>query len=219
MRIALVGGTGALGTGLAARWGEKHDVLLGSRSYDRAKMASDKVRSMMADQNIKVNVEPQENYHALVKSEVVVLCIAYEQALATVRQLMAGFKDQVVISPLSPMMPTNDAFQYVRPVEGSAAMQLRRLLPRDVELVSAFQGLPASKLLDVRRTINFDVPVFTDSGAARKKAFDLIRDIKYLRPLNGGPLELAHLGEMMGPLWRSIGSLNKMKDPSFKFLE
>ncbi len=219
MRIALVGGTGALGTGLAARWSEKHEVLLGSRSYDRAKAASDKVKSTMAELKIKASVDPYENYHAIAKAEVVVLCLAYEQAMAAVRQLVAGFSNQVVISPLSPMMPINDLFQYIRPREGSAAMQLRQLLPGQTELVSAFQGLPASKLLDVRRTINFDVPVFTDSGSARKKTFDLIRDIKYLRPLNGGPLELAHLGEMMGPLWRSIASLNKMRDPSFKFLE
>jgi len=219
MRIALVGGTGALGTGLAARWGEKHEVLLGSRSLDRAKAASDKVRSIMADLNIKANVAPYENYHAIDRAEVVVLCIAYEQAMAAVRQLIAGFKNQVVISPLSPMMPINEVFQYIRPREGSAAMQLCQALPKETEVVSAFQGLPASKLLDVRRSINFDVPVFTDSGSARKKTFDLIRDIKYLRPLYGGPLELAHLGEMMGPLWRSIASLNKMRDPSFKFME
>jgi predicted dinucleotide-binding enzyme len=117
------------------------------------------------------------------------------------------------------MMGSEGGFDYVAPKEGSAAMQLVNILPEEVDVVSCLQGLPASKLLDVRRSLNFDVPVFADSGSARKKAFELIRDIRNLRPLDGGPLRLAHIGEMMGILWRNLGALNNMKDPSFKFLE
>lgn len=218
MRIALMGGTGSLGMGLAARWADHHEILLGSRSYDRARDACEKVRSMLGEKSAG-NIEPLENYHAVRKAEVVVVCIDYEHAISAVRDLIAGFRDQMVISPLTPMGGSAGNLGYVRPREGSAAEQLGGILPQGTEVVSCFQGLPASKLLDLNRSLSFDVPVFTDSGSARKKVFDLIRDIKFLRPLYGGPLSLAYLGEMMGPLWRNLGSLNKMRDPSLKFSE
>lgn len=219
MKIALMGGTGSLGMGLAVRWAESNEILIGSRSYDRARDACDRIRSMVTDPRAKLNIDPYENYRAIDRAEVVVPCIGYEQARSAIRDLMAGFNDQIVITPLAPMIGSEGRFEYIRPKEGSAAMQLLNMLPDRTKIVSCFQGLPASKLLDVKRTLNFDVPVFTDSGSARKKVFDLIRDIKFLKPLYGGPLDLAYLGEMMGPLWRNLGALNKMKDPSFKFIE
>ena len=124
-----------------------------------------------------------------------------------------------MISPLTPMFGSEGNYQYLRPKEGSAAQQLAAMLPEKVHVVSCFQGLPASKLLDAKRSLNFDVPVFTDSGSARKKAFDLIRDVKHLKPLYGGTLDLAYMGEMMGILWRNLAVLNKLRDPSYKFLE
>ena len=219
MKIALMGGTGPFGMGLAARWADSHDILLGSRSHDKARYACLKVKEMITDPKARARVDPYENYHAIEKSDVVVVCIDYEHAITTVRELIGGFGDQLVISPLAPMMGSEGGFDYVAPKEGSAAMQLVNILPEEVDVVSCLQGLPASKLLDVRRSLNFDVPVFADSGSARKKAFELIRDIRNLRPLDGGPLRLAHIGEMMGILWRNLGALNNMKDPSFKFLE
>jgi NADPH-dependent F420 reductase len=219
MKIALIGGTGAMGTGLAARWAGPHQVMIGSRDYERAKTACDEIRDIIPDPKAKTNVDPFENYHAIQKSEVVIPCIGYEHAIPTMRDLIAGFKDQILISPLTPMMGSEGNFQYIRPKQGSAAMQLASILPEKVSVVSCFQGLPASKLADVNRTINFDIPVFTDSSGARKKVFDLIRDIRYLKPLYGGPLELAYLGEMMGVLWRNLGYLNRLRDPSFKFPE
>ncbi len=219
MKIALMGGTGPFGMGLAARWADSHDILLGSRSQDKARSACQKVREMIADPKAKNRVDPYENYHAIERSDVVVPCIDYEYAITTVRELIGGFEDQLVISPLAPMMGSEGGFDYIVPKEGSAALQLVNILPEKVEVVSCLQGVPASKLLDVGRSLNFDVPVFADSGSARKKAFELVRDIRNLKPLYGGPLRLAHIGEMMGILWRNLGALNKMKDPSFKFLE
>lgn len=174
---------------------------------------------MIPDAKARSNVSPRENYHAIEESEIVVLCIGYEQAMGVIRQLIGGFRKQLVISPLSPMMQSADRFAYIRPKEGSAAAQLAGLLPSGVDVVSAFQSIPASKLLDVNRALNFDVPVFADSASARKKVFDLIRDIRYLKPLWGGDLDLAYLGEMMAPLRRNVAALNKLKDPSYKFVE
>jgi len=218
LRIALMSGTGSFGMGLAARWADHHEILLGSRSYDRARDACERVRSMLGGSS-GMKIDPMENYHAIKGSEAVVICIEYEHALPAVRDLLGGFKNQIVISPLSPMGGSPGGLGYVRPREGSAAEQLSALLPEGAEVVSCFQGVPASKLLDLGRSLNFDVPIFTDSGSARKKVFDLVRDIKFLRPLCGGPLSLAYLGEMIGPLWRNIASLNKMRDPSLKFIE
>jgi len=219
MRIALIGGTGAMGTGLAARWAQSHEVMIGSRDYDRAKAACDRIRDLISDSNARSNVDPYENFHAIKKAEVVIPCIDYEHAVPTVRDMVAGFKDQVLISPLTPMMGSEGSYHYIRPKQGSAAMQLASIMPEKVAVVSCFQGLPASKLADVNRTINYDIPVFTDSGSARKKTFELIRDIRYLKPLYGGPLDFAYIGEMMGVLWRNLGFLNRLKDPSFKFPE
>ena len=219
MKIALIGGTGALGTGLATRWAQSHEIYIGSRDYDRARLACDIIRDIITDPRVKTNVDPFENFHAIQKAEVVVPCIGYEHAIPTIRELIAGFRKQIILSPLTPMMGSEGNFHYIRPQEGSAAMQLVSILPEKVSIVSCFQGLPASKLADINRSINFDIPVFTDSGSARKKAFDLIRDIRYLKPLYGEPLEFAYLGEMMGVLWRNLGYNNKLRDPSYKFPE
>ena len=219
LRIALVGGTGPFGVGLAVRWADLHEILIGSRNRERATSACKRIGEMLPDRRAMDNLQARENYHAIEESEVVVPCIAYEYAIPTLRELIGGFDDQIVISPLTPMMGSEGSYQYLRPQEGSAAQQLAAILPKRVQVASCFQGLPASKLLNTRRSLNFDVPVFADSGSARKQTFDLIRDIKHLKPLHGGPLESAYLGEMMGVLWSNLAALNKLRDPSYTFLE
>ena len=219
MDVALLGGTGRYGMGLAARWAGAHRVYIGSRTYEKAKAACQRVGSMLGRGPETSSPLPRENYDALKEAEIVVICIPYEQAISTVRTLIGGFEDQIVISPLSPLVRAGDLYTYLTPREGSAAMQLYQMLPEGVEVVSALQNVPASKLLDLERPLAYDVPVFADSGSARKKVFELIREIKFLRPVYGGPLELSALGEMLGALWRNVGKLNKMDDPSLKFVE
>ena len=217
--MALLGGTGRLGMGLAARWAENHRVYIGSRNRQRAKFACQQVASLLRRERDTVSLVPRENYDALQEADVVVICIPYEQVLSTVRSLIAGFEDQIVISPMSPIVESRNLFNYLRPSEGSAAMQLYNILPETVKLVSALHNLPASKLLDIGTPLQYDIPIFTDSGSAKKKVSDLIRDIRFLRPVYGGPLEFSALGEMLAALWRNVGRLNKMDDPSVKFLE
>lgn len=212
-------GTESLGIGLALRWGDNHEVILGDRSYDRAKEACDRVRSSLADLNMKADVDPDENYGAIEGSDVVVICSPYEAAIGSVEDLRAAFSKQIIISPLSPKASVDGETGYIRPREGSASLQLKNILPQDVDVVSCFQGMPISKLMDLRKRLTFDVPVFADSKSARSKVFKLIRDIRFLRPLVGGCLENSYLGEMMGPLRMNIGELNQMDGPGFKFPE
>lgn len=219
LRIALMDGEKPLGEGLALRLAEKHEIMIGSWTEDVAREKCEWARSVLQESGRRGKLDYSENYKAIEEAEVVVTCSGYERGIKAVEELVASFEEQIVISTMVPTVSYGGEVNYVQPREGSAALQLDSMLPESTDVVACLHAIPPSRLKDLTKTPNFDVPVFSDSKSAKKKAFDLIRDIRFLKPLDGGSLNVSCLGEMMGALIANVATINRLRDPSFKFPE
>ncbi len=209
MKIALVGGTGDIGTGFAVRWGQKHEIIIGSRNVDKAKESAAAVLQLLETVG---NVQGTDNASAVSTADVVVLCVPYEHLASVTTGLLDSYRSQIVISPVVPMIYNGKFFQYQPPAEGSAALQARMLLPKSVRVVSAFHTICAAALQDIKRVMKADVFVCGDDAEAMEIAVGLAGEIKSLRPLNAGPLAVSSMVESLTPFLLNVARKNKIKD-------
>ncbi len=208
MKIALVGGTGDIGTGFAVRWGQKHEIIIGSRNVDKAEESAAAVLQLFG----AADVRGMDNAAAIAMADVVVLCVHYGHLAFVTADLIDSYKRQLVISPVVPMIYNGRFFLYDPPAEGSAAMQARLLLPDDVKVVSAFHTICAAALQDVKRVMKADVFICGDDAAAIDTVVELAGEIKSLRPLKAGPLAVSPMVESLTPFLLNVARKNKIKD-------
>jgi NADPH-dependent F420 reductase len=209
MKIALVGGTGDIGTGFAVRWGQKHEIIIGSRNVDKARESAAAVLQLLGAGG---NVQGTDNASAIAGADVVVLCVPYEYLASVTAALSESYKSQLVISPVVPMTYNGKFFQYHPPAEGSAALQARMLLPKGVRVISAFHTICAAALQDIERVMKADAFICGDDAEAIKIAVELAGEIKSLRPLNAGPLAVSSMVESLTPFLLNVARKNKIKD-------
>lgn len=217
MRITLLGGTGNIGEGLALRWAPKHDVVIGSRSAEKAEEAAISCESRLRTEGITCELYGEENAQAITHSDVVVLALRYQFAIATA----VAIKDQlganaIVISPVVPM--TKDGFLRYVPAQkyGSAAIEIQNILSNN-DVVSAFHTTPAARLIDLKDKLGLDVLV---CGSEQPKAtvMELIKDIEGLTPFDAGPLEASYMVESITPLLINVSARNRLKNSSIRII-
>jgi NADPH-dependent F420 reductase len=217
MRITLLGGTGNIGEGLALRWAPKHDVVIGSRSAEKAEEAAISCESRLRTEGITCELYGEENAQAITHSDVVVLALRYQFAIATA----VAIKDQlganaIVISPVVPM--TKDGFLRYMPAQkyGSAAIEIQNILSNN-DVVSAFHTTPAARLIDLKDKLGLDVLV---CGSEQPKAtvMGLIKDIEGLTPFDAGPLEASYMVESITPLLINVSARNRLKNSSIRII-
>lgn len=126
MKIALVGGTGDIGTGFAVRFMPSHEVIIGSRKADKAQEC---VRDIMQLPRADGNVWGTDNASAVAAAEVVILCVPPEHLRSVTYDLSSSFDKQLVISPVVPLGYDGKLFRFDPPPEGSSAQQAQSLLP------------------------------------------------------------------------------------------
>ena len=209
MKIALVGGTGDIGTGFAVRWGQKHEIIIGSRNVDKARESAAAVLQLLGAVG---TVQGTDNASAVAAADVVVLCVAYEHLASVTTGLLDSYKSQLVISPVVPMIYNGKFFQYNPPSEGSAALQARSLLPKGVRVVSAFHTICAAALQDIDRVMKADAFICGDDAEDIDITAQLAGEIKSLRPLNAGPLAVSSMVESLTPFLLNVARKNKIKD-------
>ena len=209
MKIALVGGTGDIGTGFAVRWGQKHEIIIGSRNVDKARESAAAVLQLFGEVG---NVRGTDNASAIAAADVVVLCVPYEHLASVTAGLLDAYKSQLVISPVVPMIYNGLFFQYHPPAEGSAALQARSLLPKGVRVVSAFHTICAAALQDIERVMKADAFICGDDAEDIDITAQLAGEIKSLRPLNAGPLAVSSMVESLTPFLLNVARKNKIKD-------
>jgi len=210
MKIALVGGTGDIGTGFAVRWGQKHEIIIGSRNVDKARESAAAVLQLLGAGD--VHVRGMDNASAIAAADVVVLCVPYEHLAFVTADLKDSYKSQIVISPVVPMIYNGLFFLYNSPAEGSAAMQARSLLPKGVRVVSAFHTICAAALQEKERVMKGDAFICGDEAEAIDIVVELAGEIKSLRPLKAGPLAASPLVESLTPFLLNVARKNKIKD-------
>lgn len=198
LTIAILGGTGHEGSGLAARWARAgHRVILGSRSAERAS----EVAATMSAQ-LQCAIEGAANGEAAERAEVVVLAVPYSAQKATAADVAPQLAGKILIDVTVPLVPPKVA-RVQLPDGGSAVVALQQSLGPDVRVVSAFQNVAAHQLADLEREVDCDVLVCGDDEAAREVAIQLARDAG-MQAWHAGPLANSAATEALTSLLLSI---------------
>lgn len=208
--IAIVGGTGDLGMGLAARLAPKHRVVLGSRDAGRAQEAAGRVAALSG-----ASVSGKTNDEAATGCEIAILAIPDLPSDEMLISLKPGLAGKLVISPIVAMRPLDGQF-FPTLESGSAAERVASTL--QTKVAGAFHTVPAARLLDVHAKIDYDVLVTADTNDVYSEAAKLVSGIEGLRPLNAGRLRNSRMIESMTPTLLNVGKLNKIRSPSIKIV-
>ncbi|MFD1587737.1 NADPH-dependent F420 reductase [Halorientalis brevis] len=211
MRIALLGGTGDIGEGLALRWAydTDHDVIVGSREADRAAAKADEYETELDSRGVDVDIAGLANDEAAARADVVVLAVpAYH--LADTIEAVADEVDEntIFVSPAVGMKRDEDGFHYNRPGAGSVTELAAGAAPDDVPVVGAFHNLPAARLANLDADLGIDTVVVGDDEDAVDFVSELAGDIEGLRPVDGGPLANAAEIEAITPLLINVAKYN-----------
>ena len=214
MEIALLGGTGNLGKGLAMRFALLgHDILIGSRREEKAKSKADDYRREVGRGGIKI--KGMLNEDAAKKCEIAFLTIPWEHAIETARMLRHVLRCKIVVSPLVPMKRIGDVFVYAS--NTSAAEMVASTLQESV-VISALHTIPATRFANLKERFDWDVPVCGDDEEAKKLVMNLISQIDGLRALDAGPLSNSRLVESITPLILNLVHKNRIPEAGVKFL-
>lgn len=213
-----MGGTGKLGRGLGARWAIRgHEVYVGSRSRERAKLAVSYIKEMLSRYGFTdLSLFPTVNRDAALRAEVIVLAVPYEgldNIIDTVRDAIEG---KIVVSPVVPLRFRKGKPLLVNTLSTSVAEYITRRLNSLV--VSALHTVPASKLVNVEEDVEGDVIVCGDDEWSKRTVIRLVEEIPNLRALDGGPLKNSEIVEKLTYLIVEIGLKIKKPDLTLKFL-
>ncbi len=218
MKIAILGGTGSIGEGFALRWAGKHDIVICSRETEKAsKAAEEYAGTLMSKRLFCCGITGCTNEEGIKDVDVVVLSVPYEGVVSLLESLKPCFKSQIVISLVVPMKK-NKWYEYTPPKQGSAAFEIKEILPKSVKVVSAYHNVSAKKLSNLELSIDYDVVVCGDDEEAKKVVMELTRDIKNLRPLDGGGLASSYMIESLTPFLINLAIRNGLSDLGVKFV-
>jgi 8-hydroxy-5-deazaflavin:NADPH oxidoreductase len=207
--VAIVGGTGPEGRGLALRWARAGlRVVIGSRDESRARTIAQDLNGRLASDKV---IEGMENSAAVRAADVVVLAVPFEGQAAILKQLRNHFRPgTVLVCATVPLASgVGDRGSRVLGVwQGSAAQQAAEMVPQGVAVVGALQNISAS-LLETDLPVECDVIVCTDNEKAREVACELARKIPGARPLDGGKLENSRIVEQITALLITLNIRHK----------
>lgn len=170
--IAVLGGSGREGSGLAFRWAlHGHDVILGSRDANKALAAADELNALLVG---RAHVRGASNADAASQAQIVVLTVPFSAQRETAQGVAAQLVGKILVDVTVPLVPPVDRVRL--PNGESAVLALQRVLGDGVKVVAAFQNVSATHLKDPAHEIECDVLVCGDDRAAREQVVQLARD-------------------------------------------
>ena len=182
--LAFIGGTGPEGLGLAVRFAAAgHEIVIGSRSLERAQQAVEKIRARVP----QVRATGMVNQEAVRRGDIVFVTIPFAGHRDTLGALAPDIGAKLVVDVVSPISFEGGKIAAVAVPEGSAAQQAQALLPQ-AQVVAAFHHLDASQLMRVERPLEVDVLVCADHQQAKERVMALAGKMEGVRALDGGPL-------------------------------
>ncbi|HTY90221.1 MAG TPA: NADPH-dependent F420 reductase [Methanocella sp.] len=217
MKIAILGGTGDIGEGLALRLAQKHQIIIGSREAEKAQEAANNYNKLLKEKGMKDDIRGTTNLDATKSADLVILAVKYQFAIPTLQAVSDVLDGKIVVTPIVPMSKQK-LCAYTPPEQGSAAKHICSVMPPEIRTVVAFQTLPAPRLADLGDPLGFDVIVCADDEDAKRVVMGLVSDLGDVRPLDGGGLEEAELVESLTPLLINLAIKNKTKPLSVKFV-
>jgi len=182
--LVFIGGTGPEGLGLAARFATAgHEIVIGSRSPERAQQVVEKIRARVPEARATGMV----NEEAVPRGDIVFVTIPFVGHRDTLKALAAAIGAKIVVDVVSPISFEGGKIAAIAVPEGSAAEQAQALLPQ-AQVVAGFHHLDASGLMRVERPVEGDVIVCGDHQGAKDTVMALAEEIEGVRALDGGPL-------------------------------
>ena len=189
MTIAVLGGTGKEGKGLAYRWARAgYKVLIGSRSSEKAITAASELIEMLEGASSLVGVSNRE---AAELADIVVLSVPYAAHRETLESVKDGLKGKILVDVTAPLASPKSKVQM--PPAGSAAQEAREIVGEGVEVVSAFQNVPYDQLMKDEE-VDCDVLVTGTSKEARAEVLKLV-EAANLVGWDAGPIENSVVAE------------------------
>jgi 8-hydroxy-5-deazaflavin:NADPH oxidoreductase len=199
--IAVIGGTGDLGSALAKRWAAAgYPIVLGSRSKEKAVAAAREMNGSA--------VSGEDNRTAAAKADIVVIAVPYANHEAIVNEIKPAVTGKIVVDTVVPLVPPKVSVVQLPP-DGSAALHAQRLLGDAARVQSAFHNVSASKLKS-GEGIDCDVLVFGDDKDARAIVIDLANAVG-TRGIDGGPLANSIAAEALTSVLIGINRRFKVK--------
>jgi len=194
--LAILGGTGDLGTGLARRWAQAgYEVIIGSRTQEKADAAVADLREVMADRGVaEVGVRAMENLAAAQAADIVTLTVPFSHQAGTLELVRPALKGKILIDVTVPLVPPKVA-RVQLPEEGSAGQIAQALLGDEVAVVSAFQNVAAVHLQE-GHGLDCDVLVSGNKKAAREEVIKLV-EAAGMRGYHAGMIDNAAAAEAL----------------------
>lgn len=185
--IAILGGTGDLGTGLARRWAQAgYQVIIGSRTADKAAAATEDLTAVMAQRGVDViNVQAMDNLAAAGAADICAITVPFAHQASTLEQVKDALKGKILIDVTVPLVPPKVA-RVQLPEQGSAGQIAQEIVGEDVSVVSAFQNVAAHHLQE-GQGLNCDVLVCGNKKAARAEVIKLV-EAAGMRGFHGGSI-------------------------------
>jgi 8-hydroxy-5-deazaflavin:NADPH oxidoreductase len=211
--VAIVGGTGQQGSGLARRLAAAGvHVIVGSRDPQRARATADAWSP-------PVRVDVAENAAAAASADTILLAVPYSTIDALLEEITPHITpDAVAIDLIVPLTFAGGKMAMLDVPEGSAAEHIRARLPPTVALACAFKTIPAHLVDRVDEPLDCDEFICGDSDAARGRAAELVAQIAGLRAVDVGPLARARSIEQLTALAIAINRRHKRHDARFRIV-
>jgi len=207
--IPIIGGTGALGYGLALRWARAgRAVVIGSRSEERAAEAARKLSNLAPD----AEIEGLRNDVAARQGPVVFLTVPFRAQSENLNNLRESLEPgQLLVDCTVPLAAavSGKATRSLGVWQGSAAQQAQEMVPDGVTVVAGLHTISAPMLADTGAELAEDVLLCGDRKSDKAQVAALIEEIPGLRAVNAGPLEMARIVEQLTPLLISINARYK----------
>lgn len=215
LEIAIVGGTGAEGRGLARRFARAGArVIVGSRDADRARVTAGELSSALSR-----SIEGVENGDAMSRSAVVILAVPFTHVASLLAAHGAGIRaGALVIDVTVPVTFEGGGPRLVEVEEGSAAEHVRRHLAPHAMLAASFKTVPARLLEQDDLPLDCDEFVCGDSREARDRAIAVLGVLPGLRAVDAGALSAARTLERMTVLAIAINRRYKIHDARFRVM-
>lgn len=201
--LAILGGTGDLGTGLARRWAQAgYRVIIGSRTLEKAEAAVADLREVMAERGVgEIVVGAMNNLDAALAADIVILTVPFSHQVDTLESVRDALQGKVLVDVTVPLVPPRVA-RVQLPPQGSAGQIAQDLLGEDVAVVSAFQNVAAAHLQE-GRGVDCDVLVSGNKKEAREEVIKLV-EAAGMRGFHAGMINNAAAAEALTSVLISI---------------
>lgn len=213
MKIAIVGGTGDQGLGLALRFAKAgEEVIIGSRDVKKALNAVNLVKKMIKEEIN--NIQAATNSEAAQEGDIVLLTVPLQAQMATLSSIKDDVEGKIIVDATVPLESCigGSPVRFVSVWEGSAVERTAEFLKdKDVQVISAFNNISAASLTNIDSEVDCDCLISGEDEEAKTLVMELAEKIPGVRSIDCGGLENARIVEKITPLLINLNIRNRIK--------